>query len=158
VGAEPSYVLDVLPATLLFGLGLAMTVAPLTATVLAAVPEALAGTASGVNNAVARVAGLLAIAAVGAVVAAAFSGTLDRELRGAALDARASAAVERAREQPLGPPRAPRDAQGAARVDAAAREAAVGGFHAGMIVSAALVALGGAISLALLPPARPRAR
>jgi EmrB/QacA subfamily drug resistance transporter len=57
-----SYVVDVLPWVTLFGLGLACTVAPLTATVLAAAPDEHAGLASGVNNAVARVAGLLAIA------------------------------------------------------------------------------------------------
>jgi EmrB/QacA subfamily drug resistance transporter len=59
---DVSYVLDVLPAATLFGLGLALTVAPLTSTVLAAAPDRHAGLASGVNNAVARVAGLLAVA------------------------------------------------------------------------------------------------
>ena len=62
--ADASYWRDVLPAASLFGLGLAFTVAPLTATVLAAAPERHAGLASGVNNAVARVAGLLAVAAL----------------------------------------------------------------------------------------------
>jgi hypothetical protein len=56
------YVTDVLPAVLVFGLGLSLTVAPLTATVLAAAPVEHAGMASAVNNAVARVAGLIAIA------------------------------------------------------------------------------------------------
>jgi len=65
---HPSYALSVLPGVGLLGLGLAMTVAPLTGTVLAAAPDELAGTASGVNNAVARTAGLLAVAALPLVV------------------------------------------------------------------------------------------
>jgi MFS family permease len=64
VGPDTSYVVDVLPAATLFGLGMALTVAPLTSTVLAAAPDRHAGLASGVNNAVARVAGMLAIAAL----------------------------------------------------------------------------------------------
>ena len=59
-----SYATAVLPAVLLFSAGLALTVAPLTATVLAAADASHAGVASGVNNAVARVGGLLAVAAV----------------------------------------------------------------------------------------------
>ena len=66
--SHPSYVLDLLPGVVLLGLGLAMTVAPLTGTVLAAAPDELAGTASGVNNAVARTAGLMAVAALPALV------------------------------------------------------------------------------------------
>ena len=66
--SHPSYALHVLPGVALLGLGLAMTVAPLTGTVLAAAPDELAGTASGVNNAVARTAGLMAVAALPAVV------------------------------------------------------------------------------------------
>ncbi len=62
VGTEASYLIDVLPAVTLFGLGLSTVVAPLTTTVLAAAPSRHAGTASGVNNAVARTAGLLAVA------------------------------------------------------------------------------------------------
>lgn len=65
---HPSYTLHVLPGVTLLGLGLAMTVAPLTGTVLAAAPDELAGTASGVNNAVARTAGLMAVAALPVVV------------------------------------------------------------------------------------------
>ena len=74
-----------LPGVALFSLGLAMTVAPLTAAVLAAVDERHAGIASGVNNAVARVAGLVAIAALGAIVAVQFSASLDRQLAGVRL-------------------------------------------------------------------------
>jgi Na+/melibiose symporter-like transporter len=65
---NPSYVRNVLPGVVLLGLGLAMTVAPLTGTVLAAAPDVLAGTASGVNNAVARTAGLMAVAALPVIV------------------------------------------------------------------------------------------
>jgi predicted MFS family arabinose efflux permease len=68
VGRHAPYVSEVLPAVLVFSLGLAMTVAPLTATVLADADESNAGIASGVNNAVARVAALLGVAVVGVVV------------------------------------------------------------------------------------------
>jgi len=62
VGAHAFYPTDVLPAVIIFGLGLSLTVAPLTATALGALDEHHAGIASGVNNAVARAAGLLAVA------------------------------------------------------------------------------------------------
>jgi EmrB/QacA subfamily drug resistance transporter len=68
IGLHASYVSDVLPAVVVFGLGLTMTVAPLTATVLASADVRHAGVASGVNNAVARAAGLLAVAALPAAV------------------------------------------------------------------------------------------
>ncbi len=61
---DSSYVTDVLPGIVVFGLGLALTVAPLTATALGAVDDEHAGIASGVNNAVARTGQLLAVAAV----------------------------------------------------------------------------------------------
>ena len=80
VDADAEYVSDVLPGLLVFGVGLSMTVAPLTSTVLADADDSNAGIASGVNNAIARVAGLVAIAAVGAVVAATFASKLDEEV------------------------------------------------------------------------------
>jgi MFS family permease len=64
VDADTSWLLDVLPAVLVFGAGLALTVAPLTSTVLDAAPDRYAGSASGVNNAVARAAGLLSVAVI----------------------------------------------------------------------------------------------
>ncbi len=69
MGADADYVTEVLPAVVVFGLGLSLTVAPLTATVLGGVDEHDAGMASAINNAVARIGGLLAVAAIGALVA-----------------------------------------------------------------------------------------
>ncbi|GAA0351479.1 MFS transporter [Actinoallomurus spadix] len=68
IGPHASYVADVLPAAVVFGLGLSASVAPLTATVLASADVRHAGVASGVNNAVARAAGLLAVAGVPSAV------------------------------------------------------------------------------------------
>ncbi|GAA3063597.1 MFS transporter [Pseudonocardia yunnanensis] len=64
IGADATWLADVLPAVVVFGAGLALTVAPLTATVLDSAPDRYAGSASGVNNAVARAAGLLAVAVI----------------------------------------------------------------------------------------------
>jgi EmrB/QacA subfamily drug resistance transporter len=72
IDADASYVLDVLLPVVVFGAGLTLMVAPLTATVLASAPDRYAGTASGINNAVARTAGLIAVAVV--PVAAGISG------------------------------------------------------------------------------------
>ena len=74
VGMHPSYLTDLLPALLLFAVGLTATVAPLTATVLADADETDAGIASAINNAIARVAGLVGVALVGVVVAGALTG------------------------------------------------------------------------------------
>jgi hypothetical protein len=73
VDEDAGYIWDVLPGAVLFGAGLTLLVAPLTATVLDSAADRFAGVASGVNNAVARSAGLLAVAVV--PVAAGISGT-----------------------------------------------------------------------------------
>jgi MFS family permease len=77
IGPHANYLTDVLPAIVVVGLGMTVVVAPLTATVLAAADERHAGIASGVNNAVARAAGLLAVAAL--PLAAGLSGAAYQE-------------------------------------------------------------------------------
>jgi MFS family permease len=67
IGRDASYLVDVVPAVVVIGLGLATMVAPLTATALASAPDEHAGLASGVNNAVARTGGLVAVAGIPAV-------------------------------------------------------------------------------------------
>jgi predicted MFS family arabinose efflux permease len=69
VGSHVSYATDLLPALLIFAVGLTMTVSPLTATVLADADERDAGIASAINNQVARVAGLIGVSAIGVVIA-----------------------------------------------------------------------------------------
>jgi len=74
-GSEVNYLLDVLPGAIVFALGLSMTVAPLTSAILGSIPARQSGIGSAVNNAVSRVAGLLAIAALGVIIGS----TLDVE-------------------------------------------------------------------------------
>jgi EmrB/QacA subfamily drug resistance transporter len=71
---QTSYLPDLLPALLIFGLGLSMTVAPLTAAVLADADETDAGIASAINNSIARVAALVGVSVIGVVVAGALDG------------------------------------------------------------------------------------
>jgi EmrB/QacA subfamily drug resistance transporter len=77
IGPGASYLVDILPASLVYGLGLTLTVAPLTATVLAAAPAEHAGIASAVNNDVARTAGLLAVAVLPVVAGISGAGALE---------------------------------------------------------------------------------
>ena len=85
-GIGGAYLTTFLPAIVLFGLGLAVTVAPLTTVVMNSVDRDHVGAASGINNAVARVAGVLAIAVLGIVMVNAFSSRLDTRLDRLSLD------------------------------------------------------------------------
>jgi EmrB/QacA subfamily drug resistance transporter len=147
--ADVDYAADLLPGLLVFAVGLSMTVAPLTATVLADADERNAGVASGVNNAIARVAALVAIAGVGALVAASYGSKLEDELGRTVTRPQVAAAVEEAKKQPLaevevaGAPPGVRE-----EVAGATETASVDAFRVGIGISTALVALGGLLGLA----------
>jgi EmrB/QacA subfamily drug resistance transporter len=131
--ADFTYWTELLPAQLLFALGLVATVTPLTATVLADADEHNAGIASGVNNAIARIASLMTVAALGAVVAAKYASEID-----ARLGSRTSPAIEEARKALLA------TVPGVPQV----QEASVAAFQMGIGCAAALVAVGGVLGLA----------
>jgi EmrB/QacA subfamily drug resistance transporter len=161
VGVDPSYAGEVLPALIVFGLGLSATVAPLTTTVLNAVDEHNAGIASGVNNAIARVAGLLAIAAIGAVISSQFASTLDSHLRGDRLSARASHVVSSAKSRPLagGDEAARLSGSERSTVGASIEDSSRDAFRLAAAIGACLMFAGGVTSALGIqnPRRRPRA-
>ncbi|MCW3057628.1 MAG: family efflux transporter permease subunit [Solirubrobacterales bacterium] len=146
VGVHVSYLTTVLPAMLVFSLGLSITVAPLTAAILAGVPEREAGIGSAVNNAVARVAGLIATVTLGALVAAQFSSSLDHSVARRPLTPAGQAAVAEAKRLTLGRPSVanvpPREA---ATITAGSNTASVDAFRLGIEVAGGLVIIGGLI-------------
>jgi len=149
IGSDAAYISEVLPAVLVFGLGLAATVAPLTATVLDSVDERHVGIASGINNGVSRVAGLMAIAVLGAVISAQFESGLDQRLAGVSLSPAAERAVDKARSRPLGAaPTGRLDAAEAERVEGAVDDASTSAFHLGVGICGALLIAGGLTSAA----------
>ena len=159
IGSDANYVLEVLPAVVVFGLGLSATVAPLTATVLDSVEERRVGIASGVNNGVSRVAGLLAIAILGAVISAHFGSQLDSELGERPLAPAATAAVSDAKAKPLAVPgTAELGADEATRVTSAAAEASTSAFHLGVLIAGLLMIAGGVASGFGIEDPEPRRR
>jgi EmrB/QacA subfamily drug resistance transporter len=145
-----------LPAVCVLGLGMAITVAPLTTTVMSSVGAERAGAASGVNNAVSRAAGLLAIALFGIVMAASFDEALQRHLGALRLTPALERAVEAQRDRlaALVVP-ANVDAGTASAIRLAVGEAFVTGFRRVMLACAVLSLLSAA-SAWLLIGRRPR--
>jgi EmrB/QacA subfamily drug resistance transporter len=157
--ATTSYFGDLAPSLIVYSLGLAMTVSPLTATVLADADESDAGIASAVNNAVARTAGLLATAAVGAILATSYAARLDDAIAGRPLSSAGHARVAAARDRALSPV----DTAGLppgdrAVVASAVRDAGVETFHLAALIGAAMLAAAGLMGgLLLRNPRRPTA-
>ena len=147
VGADPNYLTEILPAILVFGIGLSATVAPLTATALNSVEERHVGVASGINNGVSRVAGLLAIAILGALIAGQFTSTIDSNLSGKQLSPQAQQAVSKAKDKPLGTAEtADLATVEATTVDGAVTDASEKSFHLGVAVGGFLMIFGGILA------------
>ena len=145
---QADYWTQLLPGLVVFGIGLSATVAPLTAAVLGGVEVEHAGIASGINNAIARVAGLLAVAVAGVLVSSQFSSTLDEQLAGVRLTPSAQAAVTQARDKPLAAT-VPASVRGRERVEVqeALDDASLKAFRVSIALGAGLVLAAGVLSL-----------
>lgn len=138
------------PAMAVLGLGLSVTVAPLTTTVMGSVDEGHAGTASGVNNAVSRVAGLLAVAVLSIVMLQAFGTRVGRLLPASPLRAETKAAISAQRTRLAAVELPAVEADERARARALVSEAFVAAFRRVMLVAAALAVSSSGAALALI--------
>ena len=141
------------PAFIVLGLGMAISVAPLTTVVMNSVEQERAGVASGINNAVARVAGVLAIAVLGAIMAAAFSHTLRMSLGRLNLNADVVHDLQ-SNVAKLGSLDAPSsvDPETATRIRSAIAEAFVFGFRLIVLLCACLAITSAAVAWRRLSP------
>ncbi|GAA0586751.1 hypothetical protein GCM10009416_26620 [Craurococcus roseus] len=156
-GRDWSFWWSVLPGMVVLGLGMTATVAPLTTAVMESADERHAGAASGINNAVARVAGLLAVAVLGTATLAAQASALDRRLAETGLRPEARAAVAAARPGFASAP----DADGLTEAErrdvvAASGDAFLLAYRAAMLACAGLaLAAAGVAAGTIRPDPRP---
>jgi EmrB/QacA subfamily drug resistance transporter len=152
---DVSYLSELLPAVGLFALGLSITVAPLTAAVLADATERNAGAASGVNNAIGRVAALIGVAGIGVVIASGFASELDQRLSADALTPAARVAIADAKANPMIQPNL-REVPARERpaISEAVSDASLAGFRLGVGTSAAVVILAGVLGAGIRNPRR----
>ena len=144
-GIGGSYWMTFFPALVILGFGMAISVAPLTTTVMNAVPRNQAGVASGVNNAVSRIAGLLAVAGFGLMLYAGFNRALNHRLDALSLSHAELQDLDRAR------PNLAATRSGNPRVDRAIAESFLSGYR--IILWAAMgLSLAGALSARGLNP------
>lgn len=151
MGASPDYWTRLLPVIILLALGICIFVTPLTATVMGAVPPESVGVASGINNAVSRVAGLLAVAILGVVVVVEFRSSLTNRLSGLGLPSTARSSLisgaTRLADDPLPPGLSPRQR---VSVTGAIQNSYVDGFRWAMGVCAVLSLLSAGASVTMI--------
>jgi EmrB/QacA subfamily drug resistance transporter len=154
---DGSYWTNFFPPVVVLGLGMAISVAPLTTTVMNSVAQNRAGIASGVNNAVARTAGLLAIAVLGIVMLRVFSGALDQRLAEYKLPSSVSRSLQAQRTK-LAVIAVPEDQDPATQqlIRRAIDESFVSGFRSIMAIGAALAVASAVTALTLIGTIPPR--
>jgi EmrB/QacA subfamily drug resistance transporter len=152
-----SYWSTFFPGIAVLGLGMGLTVAPLTTAVMGAVDPRHAGVASGINNAVSRAAGLLAVAGLGVLLLARFDSALDGQLAALALPPELLRVVDAERSKLAGADFAALDPPLREALRRAFDLAYVAAFRTLMIAGAAMALLGALAGLTLIEPRRPRA-
>ncbi len=147
-----SYWRTFFPAVITLGLGMAVSVAPLTTTVMSAVDQDRVGTASGINNAVSRVAGVLAVAGLGAAMVVAFGSHLNRRLSEIALpsDVRAELQSNEIKMAALTPPSSV-GAQATAAIREAVISSFIGSFRLMMWICSALALMSAVVAWSMVP-------
>ena len=154
-GIGRSYWTHFLPAILVLGMGLALAVAPLTTVVMGSVPRELVGTASGINNAVSRVAGVLAIAVFGVVMVSIFSARLSSRVEALPLSTEQRRALQRDETKLAGlQPPSDLDPSTAAAVRESVQASFVVGFRMVMLICAALAVTSAGITAKMIGRAR----
>lgn len=155
-GVSGNYWTSFFPAVVVLGLGMAITIAPLTTTVMGSVSEEQAGIASGINNAVSRTAGLLAIAVFGVVISLGFSNRLASRLNELGVDEQLKQSVYEQRVKLAGlqvPQTADAAAQG--QIKQAVADSFVFGFRLIMWISAGLALASALSSWLMIGKSRP---
>jgi hypothetical protein len=152
-----NYWTTLFPGFLVLGLGMAISVAPLTTVVMTSVEQERAGTASGINNAVARVAGVLAVAVLGAVMVGAFAHSLRDSLAGLHLDTNVVRGLE-SNVVKLGGLEVPADqtAETRERIQITIAQAFVFGFRVVMVICAGLAMMSAAVVSRTIPSQSPK--
>jgi EmrB/QacA subfamily drug resistance transporter len=156
-GTEGSYWTTFFPAIIALGLGMSLVIAPLTTTAMNSVSGSHSGLASGVNNAVSRTAGLLAIPVLGIFVFFVFSGSLDASVQDLDLSPKAQQQLEAAKVD-LGGAEVPPGVseETAAEIETAIKESFLAGFRLAMFIAAGL-AVASAVAAAIIIEGKGRA-